>query len=238
MKKIILIIIISIIATIILVLNHIERKDNVNEFIDILKNKYDMNINNSKNIESIKNKYSLEDLRNFFGVFSQQEIVFLNINAQTNYTIKEVNKAFPIEIIRNNNDSLYSIYKVTEGGLYFVFYSISYPQNDIDDKKITVSNTIYINSLKKLDDFKEITIDKSDYSDILNISSATELILILSSNISSYTLLENGKLLKVTYKFDENITDLKDLIVENIEEVEDGATALKNILNQDLAYLK
>ena len=33
MKKIILIIIISIIATIILVLNHIERKDNVNEFI-------------------------------------------------------------------------------------------------------------------------------------------------------------------------------------------------------------
>ncbi len=238
MKKIILIIIISIIATIILVLNHIERKDNVNEFIDILKNKYDMNINNSKNIESIKNKYSLEDLRNFFGVFSQQEIVFLNINAQTNYTIKEVNKAFSIEIIRNNNDSLYSIYKVTEGGLYFVFYSISYPQNDIDDKKITVSNTIYINSLKKLDDFKEITIDKSDYSDILNISSATELILILSSNISSYTLLENGKLLKVTYKFDENITDLKDLIVENIEEVEDGATALKNILNQDLAYLK
>lgn len=238
MKKIILIISIIIIATIMLILTQIEKKDNVNGFIDILKNKYDMNINNSKNIESIKNKYSLEDLRNFFGVFSQQEIVFLNINAQTNYTIKEVNKAFPIEIIRNNNDSLYSIYKVAEGGLYFVFYSISYPQNDIDDKKITVSNTLYINSLKKLDDFKEITIDKSDYSDILNISSATELILILSSNISSYTLLENGNLLKVTYKFDENITDLKDLIVESIEEVEDGATTLKNILNQDLAYLK
>ena len=188
-------------------------------------------INNTIDIKSVKRpEYSLSELNNYFGEYSLQEKSVFNIeNYQVELDIQTVNTKFPIEFIRNNGNFYYSLYKVKEGGFYYVFWSIS-------DDNIYVSDTFYIDKLKNISDFKSLTTSTSTYEDVYSLDPSSELILILSNGIYSYSLLDTGELLQIEYKFTD-MKQRKDLIVKNMTIISTKYPSflkLKSIFNMDI----
>lgn len=188
-------------------------------------------INNSDDINSSKMiEYSLDELNNFFGEYSAQELSTFNIcGNQKDLSIESVNKIFPIQILRHNENSYYSVYRVSNGGFYYVFWS----QND---KGVSVSDTFYINKLKNKNDFSSLQIGKSSYADVYKIDPSSELILLLSNGVYSYSLLDNKKLLEIQYTFND-INDRDDLIINSINIVSakhQYGSILQSILKKDL----
>lgn len=189
-------------------------------------------INNTMDIKSIKNsEYSLSQLNDYFGEYSLQELSVFDIeNNKEELEMKKVNAKFPIQFLRNNNGCYYSVYKVKEGGYYYVFWSIS------DDKSLFVSDTFHIDNLKEKSDFNSIKIGLSTYEDVYLIDSSSELILILSNGVYSYSLLVNGDLLEIEYNY-VDIKKRKDLIVKNVNTVTRDSTSstfLQHIFSKDL----
>lgn len=189
-------------------------------------------INNIMDVKSIKNsEYSLSQLNAYFGEYSLQELSVFDVeNNKEELEMKKVNAKFPIQFLRNNKGCYYSVYKVKEGGYYYVFWSIR------DDKSLFVSDTFHIDNLKEKSDFNSIEIGSSTYDDVYSIDPSSELILILSNGVYSYSLLVNGELLEIEYNY-VDIKNRKDLIVQNINTVSKDSpipTFLQYIFSEDL----
>lgn len=140
--------------------------------------------------------------------------------------------------MRHSGNSYYSVYKVTEGGIFYVFWSQSenYDSGIQGEKYVSVADTFYINDLKQESDFSELQIGKSSYTDVYEIDSASELILILSNGVYSYTLLNDGNFLEIEYT-NSNMESRDDLIVNAINIVPSTRityTCLQDILPKDL----
>lgn len=176
------------------------------------------------------NRYSLKQLSDYFGEYSGQELsVYDNETKSYDFSFNKVNKYFPIQILRYNQNNYYSIYPVSEGGFFYVFWS---KNND----EASVEDTFYIDKLKNRADFKDLQIGVSSYADVYEIDKASELILIMSNGVFSYHVLENDTILKIKYKF-EDITNRKDLLVESINEIsakKPNGSFLQSILNKDI----
>lgn len=179
-----------------------EKKENN---IDVVKNndvysilkENNIDVSNSDIDDLNKTCYSIEELEKYFGKYSSMEQSVYNLKKEEYkyLTIENVKKIFPFSFIRENDNVFYSLYEVKEGGMYYIFWGI-----DSDDK-LFVINSIYIKQLKKLEDFKKIIVGKSTFEDIINISSACEIVLNLSSHISSYCLLKDNTVLQVDYDY-------------------------------------
>lgn len=79
-------------------------------------------------------------------------------------------------------------------------------------------------------------IGKSSYADVYEIDQASELMLLLSNGVYSYSLLENNGLLKIEYTFND-INGRNDLIIESIDVVSTKkwqGSFLQSILDKDL----
>lgn len=79
-------------------------------------------------------------------------------------------------------------------------------------------------------------IGKSSYADVYEIDQASELMLLLSNGVYSYSLLENNDLLKIKYTFND-INGRNDLIIESIDVVSTKkwqGSFLQSILDKDL----
>ena len=98
--------------------------------------------------------YRLEDLYSFFGESSLNENLVFD-NGTKIITLNQVNQAFPIECLRTGGDNFYTIYKVLEGGFFYVFWSEALT-NNIDENNVYVYFSTYINSLKNKNDFKNL----------------------------------------------------------------------------------
>ena len=146
-----------------------------------------------------KTSYSIEELEKYFGKYSSMEQSVYNLQKEEykHLTIENVKKDFPFSFIRENNNVFYSLYEVKEGGMYYIFWGI-----DSDDK-LFVINSIYIKQLKDLEDFKKIVAGKTTFEDIINVSSACEILLNLSSHIPSYCLLSDNTILQINYDYKE-----------------------------------
>lgn len=192
---------------------------------------YNIPINNTIKISEINFvEYSLFELNNYFGEYSEQEKSVFNCNNQEKLNIQKVNNIYPIQIIRKNEDIYYSIYKVKEAGYYYVFWLI----DEINDCFVT--DTFYINKLKEFADFNSLKMGISTYEDVYSIDSASELILMLSNGIYSYSLLKDNKLLQIEYDFEE-LNHRRDLIISNIEIIKSEkpfVTKLSYIYSKDL----
>lgn len=183
----------------------------------------------------ITKEYSLQELKSFFGeVLPNESSIFREDSAKNDLTIYDVNEKFPIECLRKNG---YSIYKVSEGGYFYVFWIQSFTSSlTSDSDNIYVYFTTYISSLKKAGDFDSLQEGFSTVEDVAKIDPAFELMFILSSKTSSYSLLDDGNIMEICYTWNDSLVSRNNLIVENKEVISKKKCPAKlaSILSKDL----
>lgn len=182
-------------------------------------------------------EYSLHELKNYFGETPPNEASAFGIE-HTVLTMSSVNLKFPIECFRKNG---YSVYKVSEGGYFYVFWVKSLDSFDsvapnFESDDYSVYFTTYISSLKKESDFNSIVEGISTAFDVASIDPAFELVFLLSSRTPSYSLLEDGSLMEICYDWDVDLNSRSDLVVKSKEVVskELSGSCLASILPNDL----
>lgn len=190
----------------------------------------------SKSIaDSLTKEYSIKELKDFFGQTSANErLLFDGKDNDKSLTIIDVNEKFPIEILRKNG---YTVYKVKEGGYFYVFWWSAY---DFSDHKFLSDASVYftahLTSLKKAEDFDSLKIGVSTAQDVAEIDPAMELNFLMSSITPSYSLLEDGRIIEICYSLKDNATSRSDMIVEKMEILskDNSPSKLAVILQKDL----
>lgn len=184
-------------------------------------------------------EYSVQELRDFFGEVSLNESSGFGTEPDhLALTMADVNEKYPIECLRENG---YSVYKVKEGGYFYVFWVNTF--DPLSEQGIKAENdsavpyfTAYLSSLKSASDFDVIKKGVSTAADVAKIDPAFELEFILSNETVSYSLLGNGFIMEVCYRYDGNLNSRNDLIVKSMQIVskDDCASRLAAILETDL----
>lgn len=177
--------------------------------------------NTSRLSDILTVEYKMEDLEGFFGRASSNESVLSGVMT-SDVRIASANEKFPIECLRRTDDGfLYSVYRVKEGGLYYVFWADIFDNTDAKDTIVdwAVYFTAYLPTPIDLsaDDFETIMPNSSTAADIGRIDPNFELSFLLSSRIVSYSLLEDGTVIQICYDFDRTLETKEDLIVTSKE---------------------
>lgn len=201
-------------------------------------------VNNTTPLSEIQmTEYSMQDINDFFGTqFSNEYTVIESVDYRLNLTFKEINNKFPIECLRFTENTFYSVYKVKEGGYYYVFWSGMYGYNQtdksktIDTESITIHFAVYLSDLKAENDFLNLKENISTAQDVYNIDPQFELCFSMSSKICSYSLLDDAEILCIEYDFKNELKERDDLIFKKMYIVTNDTepSFLSKILKQDL----
>jgi len=194
-------------------------------------------------------EYDLQQLQGFFGElpFTESMAYSSSDNEPKFLSIAEVHEKFPIQCLRYNGRSFYAVYKVKEGGYYYVFWAFALKADNgcfkMPDESYVYRNdeviadfTVYLSSCRKKRDFSSLIKGVSTAADVLMIDPATELTFFLSSGIYSYSLLINGKVMRIRYKRTTELLDRTSLIIEEIKVVPKDKTysKLASVFAKDL----
>ena len=166
--------------------------------------------------------YTLSALEDFFqiSIFKDSKLFALdNIGRTSERSWDEVHSSFPIKCLRYNNNIHYSVYKVTEGGYYYVFWNVPLKKDMLiepaeETNTIQVQATLYLNNLPSIQSFKALKKNRSTAEDVCSIDPFMEMNF-LSSLVSSYTRIDDNRIIEVRYT-GTNLKGLNDLIVKNI----------------------
>lgn len=200
----------------------------------------DFIVDNSSSIdELLTTEYSLEELETFFGKYSSiGRGIIESFEEYKSLSWDDVKFKFPVECLRRHGNSYYSIYRVKEGGLFYVFWMVplkSTPSEVLDQIcPIRVRFSIHLNSLASIKDFQPIK-KLSTAADVMQIDAQMEFNFFLSSGVCSYNLLDNGKVLEIRYHYDK-LEELSDLIIDEckIMSKKDSMAAISCIDDSDL----
>lgn len=182
-----------------------------------------------------QNEYSITELEDFFGELPLEEQQIYNKDGARWITQTETLEKFPAEYSGKprdwpiNSSFDYVIYKVKEGGYYYVFFS------GVTPEETYVGFTAHLTKLCKKSDFRSIKAGKSTAADVAKIDPAMEMTFMMSSGIYSTSLLEGGKVFFVKYKHsDKGYTSRNDLVVEKTFVNEDFAGCWSGVSLEDL----
>lgn len=186
--------------------------------------------------------YKLQELKDFFGEIPPNESSVYEMDDHEILTINNVNNKFPIECLRREG---YSVYKVSEGGYYYVFWlkfielkdpnQVIAPNQTLDDAN--VGYAAHISSLKNASDFDSIKEGINTAEDVSKIDPAFELFFLFSHGTYSYSLLEDGSIMSIFYENPNNLKSRKDLVVKRkavVSKEEASHSYLSQILPKDL----
>ena len=207
--------------------------------------------NSSSLAEVLTIEYELKELTDYFGYPPIFEKLWYKssdyLSASPNrMTISDVNERFPIECLR---EEYYTVYKVKEGGYFYVFWDITSDPNACESSSLSVEEsdaavyfTAYLASApqRKESDFNIIKENKSTADDVAAIDPAMEINFLLSSRTASYSLLGNGKVMEVCYTWNEIPKSRSDLIVIKKEVISNNIapSRLASIREPDLPIEK
>lgn len=196
-------------------------------------------ISNENSLEEVQHKqYSLEQLTTFFGEYPKNEYIVYNPNRDDwrndcYNRFKAMSVLLDIGVMRKVEDVYYCAFDVQEGGIYYVFWT-----DYFNDKNPLPIYNVHISDLKDSSAFVGLMPGTNTATDVIAISNATELQFVDNGNTISYTLLKDGKILKVIYEECEEITSRDDLIINSIEEVDKqeclSVSFLSKIFEKDL----
>lgn len=186
--------------------------------------------------------YELQELKDALGQTPPNETLAYGKSDNTiGLTISNINEKFPIECLRKNG---YSVYKISTGGYFYVFWMKSFNPFPEDKSNFEPDATVYFtaylspSSLRKATDFVSIKEGVSTAEDVSQIDPAFELSFLMSSGIRSYSLLVDGSIMEIWYENNGQIESRKDLVVKSKNVLSKGsslaASKLANILSKDL----
>ena len=170
-------------------------------------------MNDLSSTDSLTNEYDLIELLSFFEN-SNVKLVF-DTNKE-GLTFSEVNNKYPIEITRSTG---YSIYKVVQGGFFYVFWAKQLDVNDNVTSEPVVYFSSYLPSNPSVPKIDSLVLGISTAQDVRKIDPYFELSFLHSSGVFSYSYIDANTLLEIEYEYHENISDYEDLIVKKITQV-------------------
>lgn len=170
-------------------------------------------MNDLSSTDSLTNEYDLIELLSFFEN-SNVKLVF-DTNKE-GLTFSEVNNKYPIEITRSTG---YSIYKVVQGGFFYVFWAKQLDVNDNVTSEPVVYFSSYLPSNPSVPKIDSLVLGISTAQDVREIDPYFELSFLHSSGVFSYSYIDANTLLEIEYEYHENISDYEDLIVKKITQV-------------------
>ena len=144
-------------------------KQTQREEIDVTKvDDIELIINNTKSYdELITTKI---DIHEFSGKYGVNSVYYGNDH------IKEIVAEIGIECLRyTDNGALYSIHKVKQGGLVYIFYHTYLYDQSQDFEDLYMNNWFYVNQKISSDDFKKIKKQKSTIEDVIKIDSSEQI---------------------------------------------------------------
>lgn len=181
-----------------------------------------------------QNEYSITELKDFFGELPLEEQLIYNEDGARWITQTETLEKFPAEYSGTLSDwpgttPHFVVYKVKEGGYYYVFFSGVTPEGT------DVVFTAHLTKLCKKSDFRSIKAGKSTAADVAKIDPAMEMTFMMSSGIYSMSLLDDGNIFVVEYKHnDKGYSSRNDLVVEKTFVDEDFAGCWSCVSPEDL----
>lgn len=151
--------------------------------------------------------YSIEVLETFFGAGrfeNKGHIEYDSLVADKEFATSRLQ--FPVFQLRSINEGdrliVYSVYKVSEGGRYYVFW---YTDDDLRPKQIKQS--YYIRHLADANEFVSIKTG-STLNDVLQIDPSA-IIILYSTYTASVSLVNNGTVYKVRYNDEDIVTSVE-----------------------------
>ena len=169
-------------------------------------------LNDNELLETgLTTSYKLSELRFFFEGSNLNESVEFKTNTKMlKYT--DVNERFPIQVLRTRG---YSVYRVEEGGLFYVFWVSPVSTNaTFSEEELTVYFTAYLTSNMSIDHFDRITPGISTAKDVKAIDPYMELSFLISNGIFSYSFINEETLLEIEFVSIDPLDEYGDLIVK------------------------
>ena len=189
-------------------------------------------VNNKDNLADIVfTPYDIDDLDNYFLTANisryDEENTYL-------ITIDQSNEYFPIECLRSNGDAFYSVYKVSQGGYYYVFW-IKATDTDTNTEYVIAHYVIYIADMVDYDRFTSLSAGTSTAKDVKMIDRYFEFVGFVSHATLSYSLTSQG-LLEISYEISGEASSLDSYIISsmNIVNKKIAASCIAGILEKDL----
>lgn len=184
--------------------------------------------------ESLTVEYDINELEEFFKNRCENDIITYSKN-QLN--IDEVDKRFPLEIIRSKG---YSVYKVKQGGYFYVFWiNCMDPKDPTIYYEPSVYFTAYISSSLDENLFNSISPNISTAQDVYEIDPEFELNFNASSAIFSYSFLNDTSVVEVIYYSKRKNDTYEGIVVKEISIIdrESASSYFSRISSKDLPQL-
>ena len=176
--------------------------------------------------------YDLYELRAFFENRCSNSRI--ENTGETMY-FDEVNERYPVAVIRPQG---YSVYKVSQGGYFYVFWVKSVDIEEGERKyRPVVYFAAYLSSRLESEKFESIEVGKSTACDVREIDTEAEFNFLLSHGIYSYSFLNENEIMQIKYTLpSKGFNDYDDLIVESMTVVprEENISQFSSILSKDL----
>lgn len=177
--------------------------------------------------------YDLDDLKTFFRGNNANENSAFN-SSTSELSFSEVNQNFPIEVIRSDG---YSVYRVVQGGYFYVFWIKPYSTNlDQTNHEPIVYFSAYLSSSRSSAIFDSLKPGESSAADVKRIDQFSELSFLRSSGTFSYSFLNDETILQIEYINQGELNGYDDLIVKEITVISrnDAPSSYSSILSMDL----
>ncbi len=180
----------------------------------------------------LKAEYDLKELKDFFQSRCANSILE---NKGGIMYFDEVNEMFPIEIIRPQG---YSVYKVSQGGYFYVFWSKGVCM--VEDEKQFRPVVYFVAHLEsqveeaKLETLKK---GKSTANDVRKLDLEVEFNFARSCGTFSYSYLNKDEIMEIEYTIsDKGLDNYDDMVIKDITIIPrtEGSTRFKSILEKDL----
>lgn len=154
-------------------------------------------VDNTNNIgEKIKNAYSIMDFEKYFGKYSLgvYHAGFRERETEGSLKIKDIEKQFAVEIIRSSKKMHYTVYRIKEGGYYYIFWFNG------TDNEIYAFDTFYISSSNYVSDiskYKKI----QNIDELLALYPYTEIEIKADYGSDSYNIMSKSELVSIKYDY-------------------------------------
>ena len=165
--------------------------------------------------EELKNSYDINELEQFFKSRTLNESRYNNsIKGTDILSFDEVEERFLVEVLRDND---YSVFKVDQGGYYYVFWIPAIDNVLIvdtinsQDVRLVVNSTLYIPSNNKRGGIFEKVSKGDSLSDLHLVDPYVYLNNLLSTGIYAYSFVDKETVIeyKCTYENGEYVVNTK-----------------------------